>query len=1053
MRLLSDNRQPKDQLTEIVHAVQVKLFYLIVLLLIASPQSALCQLMTSGFQREDCVIKHFTTDNGLPSNGITGLIWHEDGYLIMTTEAGIVRYNGQEILTDSLGIPFFHLIKSSENKLLAISRTGKIYEIKNGEICPYYFPNDYLHDRTSLYKLGTISLGLKELKESFESTSSPFPFIVRPEVYRYKKYVLYNGIGSLNICTQDAKTNLFSIPMNKETQTTPVFINQSPYLIDKNCLLQKIHPETGTTTIINIRNKPVFDKQAPILFFNNYGQKNTILIHKNKAWIFKEEKNGEISMQLVSECIPNGVVIKQCEYINAHQMLVLGTESNGLFILLKDLFSQNLPNKIVPPLGTAFYLQIPLNETSIITNNGYVINPKPPMAPNPTRLHEDLGHAWMKDSKGNLWYSQKDSIICFNPTTQKKECVAKFSTYAHEKKFFIEYKDTIYAATTSGLEIISQKKVIGHVDFNNNLDYKPYPGDIELIEDKIYISTCAGLFRYHPNTRTMELVFHLNNTCIRDIWPLKGNIFISTYGKGIFRITDKKIKKIPEDYNNYIDFAHCFLQDDSGYVWISTNRGIFRVSEDFLLKNNYTVWDKAEYLYFGKEDGVTTTEFNGGCKPCGIKLKESFSFPSMNGLIQFNPLEVHPGKIKYPIKIENILIGSRLEPWKPGNEILISPNEDLKIKFSKPWWGNIHNLSLGYQILGLNSNFTKLNYPLENTISINRLPPGKYTIKIFWIDDPYHPSSLELRLDVQTAWYKKTSGILALSLILGLFIWLFSILRINRINEQKQRLSRISMEKDHTVRTQKDHLLKTVEKLTKSQVIMEENNRMKNHVISILSHDLVTPLKYLGITGRGVLKNPENYDKEALLKIIQDITNTGQQLETLSSNILNWIKYFRTTRNLITKTFDLFEMVENTQDSLNMYFIRKGNTFYNNIPEGTFVTQISEPLGVILFNLVSNAIKYTQNGEISVDGEFMEDYFLIHVSDSGKGMTEDQVQKILKGDALESGPDTEMQKGTGLGYLIIRELVNLLKGELQIESEPDQGTTITLKLPMLKLNP
>jgi signal transduction histidine kinase len=234
---------------------------------------------------------------------------------------------------------------------------------------------------------------------------------------------------------------------------------------------------------------------------------------------------------------------------------------------------------------------------------------------------------------------------------------------------------------------------------------------------------------------------------------------------------------------------------------------------------------------------------------------------------------------------------------------------------------------------------------------------------------------------------------------------------------------------------------------------MEENNRMKNHVISILSHDLVTPLKYLGITGRGVLKNPENYDKEALLKIIQDITNTGQQLETLSSNILNWIKYFRTTRNLITKTFDLFEMVENTQDSLNMYFIRKGNTFYNNIPEGTFVTQISEPLGVILFNLVSNAIKYTQNGEISVDGEFMEDYFLIHVSDSGKGMTEDQVQKILKGDALESGPDTEMQKGTGLGYLIIRELVNLLKGELQIESEPDQGTTITLKLPMLKLNP
>jgi K+-sensing histidine kinase KdpD len=308
-------------------------------------------------------------------------------------------------------------------------------------------------------------------------------------------------------------------------------------------------------------------------------------------------------------------------------------------------------------------------------------------------------------------------------------------------------------------------------------------------------------------------------------------------------------------------------------------------------------------------------------------------------------------------------------------------------------------------------------------------------------------------IQVDAPWYKTRLGIILISLFTIVFVWLVLQIRINRITEQKRKLSRLAWEKEHTVRMQKDSLLKTVERLRKSQGVLEENNRMKNHVISILSHDLVTPLKYIAITAKGILNHPDKYNKANLLEMIASIMNSANQLEILSTNVLNWIKYFRTNRPLTIKTFDLFEMVDRTRESLDMFMKRKGNTFYNNIPEGTFITQIYEPLAVIIFNLTSNANKYTENGEISIDFEIENDHIYIHVSDSGGGIPPEKVHRILKGEALESSPDTEMLKGNGLGYLLIRELIILIKGEIQIESEIGQGTTVTVKLPYLQLLP
>lgn len=1029
--------------------------FLILFCLLFSSKNIRAQFLSEDYRSKECVITQLNTENGLPSNAITGLAWENDGSLVFTTESGIVRFNGQQIIIDSLTIPFYQLIRSTENRLIAMSRNGQLYEIKNGEVCQYYLPSETNNTRFTLAKLATVSLEFNYFKESVTLKEHPFYWFSYPRLYRKGNKILSDEILQIHICTEDGKYNLKTIEKDRFFSQL-IFINNNPYILNRKCQLRSINMEDGSTQYVKIKNYPFPQAEQAISYFYSTGQKNPVIIVNNQAWALVQNKDKEIEMQLISECIPSGILIKYVEYIPEHQMLILGTESHGLFIIKKNFFKQALPKKLTSGLGTAFYLQIPLNNNSIVTNRGYVIGPDNQVKLPGIKFQEDIGNSWLLDSKGNYWYSQKDSIVKYNSSTQKKQLIKVIEVPAPEKKKYIEYKDSIYIATSIGIYICHNDKIVSHVKFPQKINLISFPGDIEIFENNIYLSTCSGLLRYNPGTRSIENLFQIKNTCFRDIYILNNSLFICTYGEGIFRLQGNKIQRIPRDKLNYLAFAHCILQDSQKNIWISTNRGIFKTNTNFLLKERFTQFDKFQYIYYGRDDGMKPTELNGGCKPCGVQIGDLFSYPSMDGLIQFNPLMVPSDTSNYPIQIESIKINDKQVNWYPGNKINVSINEGMQIDFSIPWWSNSINLHLAYQIVGLDNHLIRINYPNEKDIKITRLPAGDYSINIFRINQmgqAVNSNITSILVQVESAWYKKPWGILFISIFAGLFFGIIFQWRIKRITEQKKKLSRLAWEKEHTVRTQKDHLIKTVDRLRKSQVVLEENNRMKNHVISILSHDLVTPLKYISMAGRGILKNPEKYDKSALLQMITNMNNTAQQLEILTTNILSWIKYFRTNRSLVVKTFDLFELVDRTHESLSMFISRKENKFNNNIPEGTFVTQIHEPLSVIVFNLIVNANKYTKNGEISVDFEFQDDFFLIHVSDSGEGIPEDKVQKILKGDPLESSPDTDMQKGNGLGYLIIRELINLMKGEIQIETELGLGTTVTIKLPYLQLLP
>jgi signal transduction histidine kinase len=1002
--------------------------------------------------RNTGIIRQYTTDNGLPSNAIVGLAWEPEGHVILATEAGLIRFDGTAFYDDTLSTkPFFKLLRNYEGKLIAFARNGGLYEIEDGSVCPYFSIPFYQHNKKSLNRFALVRMPGRRFFEEAQKDNSPFYWTNNSSIYPVTEHIVIENLDKVfNICDIKNDHHLFTIKKTGFENPLLIYLEGKPHLAYSNGELHEIDVKNKTLIKKLVYNLPILKEKEKFRILHEYGQRHPIFTLGKNAWKLRKLSDGNYTFEPIADCLPENVLLMHAEYVDEIQTLFIGTESNGLLVIKYNPFEQLLPKINTNNLGTSYYLQLPIGDGRIMTNYGVLLgesNGNPILEP---EVSNDLGHSWYKDSNGDLWYSRLDSVFHYSSQKRKNYLLHREETLAPEKTVFTGRRDTVFFANVNGLYIIQNDSIRKFASYSSPFNHKPYPDDIEYYQDKLLISTCNGLYEVNIQTGKMKRLFYIPEVCIRDIFIHKQTLLLATYGDGLYRMQNNTIEKLPIDKEHFLAFAHCFINDGKGNLWISSNRGIFRAKLKTLADLETKAIHYDSYEYYGLTDGLKATELNGGCKPCGLKIGDKISFPSMNGLIQFNPQTVQKPQAHYPLRIEKVYIDNEIYRWEKGKPIIIEEGkENLRIEISQSWWSNTHNLHIDYQLMGFRPYKQRLKYPEEQNIIYSRLPSGDFKLVIRRLDrsgDSEIIETLSIPIIVRHPWYREWWGLLILTVAGALLLAIVIYLRLQTVERQKRKLSRIIGEQTRELKNKNKQLGGSVDKMRRSQMILEENNRMKNHVIAILSHDLVTPLRFISQAGRKLLEHPENYDRQAILDIIVNMVNTIQHLEILSSNILNWIKYFRTNRSLIVRSFDLHELVNRQQEPLQMFFKNKDNKFHNHIPENTFVTQHPDPIGVIIFNLISNANKYTHSGDISVDYEDQGSHFVIYVSDTGSGIPKEKINKILKGDPIESSPDTDMQKGNGLGYMIIRELISLMKGELTIESEPGNGTTIIIRL-------
>lgn len=228
---------------------------------------------------------------------------------------------------------------------------------------------------------------------------------------------------------------------------------------------------------------------------------------------------------------------------------------------------------------------------------------------------------------------------------------------------------------------------------------------------------------------------------------------------------------------------------------------------------------------------------------------------------------------------------------------------------------------------------------------------------------------------------------------------------------------------------------------------LEKNNLIKTRLISIISHDLISPLKFIHLTSKSLYENKDGLPEPLYNEMLQEISHSSKELELLSTNILNWIKYQNENRRLKKEEFDLHEMGNQIFTIFQGLARQKNISFVNDINTGIVLYQYMEPLRIVLYNIILNALNFTEKGCITISGGISRKGILIRVRDEGVGMTQEQINNIMSEHFIVSSANLNNRKGNGLGYLIIKDLLKFVDAKFLIKSKKNKGTMVSILLP------
>jgi PAS domain S-box-containing protein len=246
--------------------------------------------------------------------------------------------------------------------------------------------------------------------------------------------------------------------------------------------------------------------------------------------------------------------------------------------------------------------------------------------------------------------------------------------------------------------------------------------------------------------------------------------------------------------------------------------------------------------------------------------------------------------------------------------------------------------------------------------------------------------------------------------------------------------------------------LKNVEEeLRKAKEQLEEEVQTKDKFFSIISHDLRSPFTALLGYSRMLVEDYDSFSEEEVKEAIRALNQTSENIFYLLDGLLTWSRAQRGKLEFNPAMINLNEVVNNLFELLFPVADQKGVTLLSEVIPNTMVFADYDLLQGILRNLISNAIKFTgDGGTITVKHKPLPDADAISIVDTGVGMTEKDVDKLFRIDVHHSTPGTNNEPGTGLGLVLVKELVEKHGGKISVSSVLGKGSIFEFTLPKEK---
>jgi len=1008
--------------------------------------------------------RHYNIENGILSNNISSILQDQKGFIWIGTDNGLSRFDGNQFTLYQKNNPLYSNFHANSINTICETTDKKLWLGTDNGVFIYNQVKD------------TFTPFVKQTSDK-TSITSWITHIIQDKAGNIWIATHKQGIFLFN--TQTDKLTQFEIPQNDNIVTRILNDEQNniwlsgPYQL---CKLNKVNNTFETYAIEekteSIYSMALWEDSSNHIWIGTWDKGLWKLDPRTKQvekYLTGEKGKGILHIHSILEYSP--------------ELLLIGSD-DGLTIFnpvthesfLYDNYGDNdksLSDKFIYPIlkdreggvwiGT-YYNGINYLPPYCGQFNGYSESSDIPY------FNSRIISRFCEGENGNIWIASDDSgLSCFNPSTMQfldfngREKLNKHNLHA----LCMVDKDLWIGTYGDGIQILNiQTGVIKNYSISNGLDENSIYSIFKDSQGQIWTGSMNGICQYDAQKQRFTPIKYLEALVIEIAEDAKGNLWIATQGKGLFRYSPQKNKEwkkygLEKGFNSLTVNHLCINKDNE--IWAATSEGLYLYNPlkdiftyqplrlpneciNAILEGEDCLWlttakglvkytpATQETQIFTKSDGLQSEAF---IMASALKTRNGeFYIGSINGFNTFYPHQLKLNTQKPNVVLTSLeIFNQKIDTQKDGTlpeaidhlkEIHLSYKENvITLNYAALSYCTPQKNQYAYMLEGFDKGWNYVGS--QHSTTYTNLPAGTYTfrVKASNNDNIWNEEGTSIRIIVHPPFYLslpfKIGYVLLFLLALGLL--LRYVIR----------------------RSEKKHA-KAIDELNSKKEI--EIHEAKINFFTMIAHEIRTPVSLIIGPLEKIMQSthiPINERQE-----LEIIDRNSQRLLYLVNQLLDFRKVEQKEIRMKFSSQSIKELMQAVCERFSPTLQQNGVSFSVTYPDEHFHADVDkEALTKVLSNLLTNANKYTQSRiEVRFQEHPEKQTFSIEVQDNGKGMNEEELTKIFKPFYQAS----ENKPGTGIGLSIVKGIVEAHHGQVNVTSQPGHGSSFMITLPQKQEN-